>query len=165
MISAEDHYGNSGFFNNTIEVTKAVLSVSIIGLENTYQIGFDTVRLKCVVKYLDGSVMGEGNVTAVLSSDTMRITVALKYSDGVWVGEYVLPLTTPTGDYTVSINAEDPYGNTGVGGGTFRVSNLYVIIIVVSIATALGVSVSISVLRRRRTRIPTPLAEEYGVFT
>ena len=164
MISAEDHYGNSGFFNDTIEVTKAVISVRIMDLGDNYQIGFDTVRLKCIVKYLDGSIMDEGNVTAVLSSDTVSATVVLKYSDGVWIGEYVLTLTIPTGDYTVSINAEDPYGNTGVGEGTFRVSNLYVIIVVVSIAIALGVSVSILVLRRRKARVTTPLAEEYGVF-
>ncbi|MEM1547674.1 MAG: hypothetical protein QXM98_03185 [Thermoproteota archaeon] len=164
-ISAEDHYGNSGFLDNTVEVTKAVLSMRIMDLREEYQIGFDTIRLKCIVKYLDGSIMDEGNVTAVLSSDSMITTVVLKYSDGAWVGEYGLPLTTPTGEYTVSINAEDPYGNTGVGESTFRVSNIYIIIIVVSVAITLGTSVSILVLRRRKTRVPTtPLAEEYGVF-
>lgn len=164
-ISAEDHYGNTGFFNSIVEVTKAILKMRIVDLGENYQAGFDTVRLKCVIEYLDGSIMDEGNVTAVLSSDTMITTVVLKYGDGAWTGEYSLPLTIPTGDYTVSINAEDPYGNMGVGESTFRVSNLYVIIIVVSIAIALGGSVSILVLRRRRTRVPTtPLAEEYGVF-
>ncbi|MBO3800195.1 MAG: hypothetical protein FGF52_03985 [Candidatus Brockarchaeota archaeon] len=164
-ISAEDHYGNSGFLNNTVEVTKAVLSMRIIDLRDEYQIGFDTIRLKCIVKYLDGSIMNEGNVTAVLSSDSMTATVVLKYSDGAWVGEYGLPLTTSTGEYRVSINAEDPYGNTGVGESTFRVSNVYIIIIVVSVAIALGVTVSILVLRRRETRVlTTPFAEDYGVF-
>ncbi|MEM2570683.1 MAG: hypothetical protein QXP96_03035 [Thermoproteota archaeon] len=164
-VSAKDPYGNHGFFDHAIRVSKAILNVKIEDLKNVYQIGFDTVQLKCTIKYLDGSIMDTGNVTATISSSTMSSGIILKYSNGEWIGEYGLPLTAPTGDYTVRINVEDPYGNTGVYEDNFRVSNLYIVLIVISIAVALGVSVSILVIRRRRSReSPIPIAEDYEIY-
>ncbi|MDW8034307.1 MAG: hypothetical protein RMI79_05205 [Nitrososphaerota archaeon] len=164
-VSAKDPYGNYGHSDNAIQVSKAILNVGIKDLGNVYQIGFDTVRLKCVVKYLDGSIMDMGNVTAIISSSTTSSNITLKYVNGEWIGEYGLPLTAPTGDYTVIIRAEDPYGNTGTCEGVFRVSNIYVILIVVSIAIALSVSVSRLIIRRRRSRtIPSPMAEDYDLY-
>lgn len=166
-VSAKDPYGNSGYFDNAIRVSKAILNVKIEDLENVYQIGFDTVRLKCTINYLDGSVMDIGNVTATISSSTISSNIVLKYSNGEWVGEYGLPLTAPTGDYTVRINVEDPYGNTGSCEDVFRVSNLYLVLVVISIAVTLGVSVSILVIRRRKSRAP-PISlaedEDYEIY-
>ncbi|MEM3712603.1 MAG: hypothetical protein QXR97_03590 [Thermoproteota archaeon] len=164
-ISGKDPYGNSGYFDNAIKISKAILSVKIEGLGTVYQVGFDTVRLKCVIKYLDGSIMDSGNVTATISSNTVSSNIILKYSDGEWIGEYGIPLTAPTGDYTVNISAEDPYGNTGSYEDNFRVSNLYLVLIVISVATALSITVSILVIRRRRLRAPVvPMAEDYDVY-
>jgi len=146
-------------------VSKTTLNVKIKDLENVYQIGFDTVRLKCVIEYLDGSLMDEGNVTVTLSSSTISTNITLKYSGGEWVGEYSLPVTAPTGDYVVSINAIDPYGNYGSATDTFRVSNLYIILIVISTAIALSVSVSILVLRRHKSRTYSiHMAEDYDLY-
>jgi hypothetical protein len=164
-ILAKDQYGNSGYYNATIEVAKAVLKITMEDLKDVYQAGFDTVYLKPVVNYLDGSTMDDGNVTAKLSSSIMIATMSLKYSDGKWVGEYGLPLTTPTGDYVVRIEAVDPYGNAGVYEDFFRVSNLYIILIVVSIAIAISILASTIFLRRRRLRAPpAPMAEDYEII-
>ncbi|MEM2487488.1 MAG: hypothetical protein QXR44_02720 [Thermoproteota archaeon] len=164
-VSAKDLHGNYGCLNNTIRVSKAILNVTIEDLKEVYQIGFDVLRLKCVIRYLDNSIMSEGNVTAMLSSSTISTTVVLKYDNGKWVGEYNIPMTTPTGDYVISVIVADPYGNTGLVEDTFKVSNLYIVLIVVSIAIALSISVSILILRRRRPRAPPfPMEEEYDVY-
>ncbi|MEM2940726.1 MAG: hypothetical protein QW304_04130 [Thermoproteota archaeon] len=162
-VSARDTYGNYGFYNTTVEVTMATLSVEAEGLKDVYQISFDTVSVKSIVKYPDGSSMDEGNVTAVFSSGSMSATLPLKYENGKWIGQYPLPMTAPAGDYTMRINAEDPYGNTGSNQFIFRVSNLYLILIIISIAITLGVSVSFLIIRRRRARFQPP-SEEYDVL-
>jgi len=164
-IFAKDSYGNSGYLNNTVYVSKAILDVTVEDLKDVYQVGFDTVRLKCVVKYLDGSIMNEGNVTATFSSGATNTTIVLKYSNGEWVGEYGIPITAPTGDFVVSISVADSYGNTGVTRRTFRVSNLYMILVAASIAIALSVSLSALILRRRRSRaLPIEMGEDYDLY-
>lgn len=162
-ISAMDLYGNYGIYNITVEVAKATLSIEAEGLRDVYQISFDTISIKSAVKYLDGSPMDEGNVTAVFSSGSTSAALTLKYENGKWVGQYPLSLTVPAGDYTLRINATDPYGNTGVKEFIFRVSNLYLILIIISIAITLAVSVSLLLVRRRRVTFQPP-SEEYDVL-
>jgi hypothetical protein len=160
-ITVKDTYGNYGFYPVPLEITKAVLSFEIEDLKESYQVGFETVYLRVIVKYPDSSRLEDGNVTAVVSSGTMKSMINLKYQGGRWVGDYYLPVTNPVGDYMVLINATDPYGNTGVKEVFFRVSNLYLILIVIIFAVVLAVSISLLWIRRRRPQ-PPPAQEEYG---
>jgi hypothetical protein len=162
-VSALDLYGNHGFYTVTVEITKAVLSFEMEDLKDSYQAGFETVYLRTTVKYPDGSNLEDGNVTALVSSGTLTSIVRLRYQEGKWVGDYYLPVTNPVGEYRVTINATDPYGNTGVKEFYFRVSNLYLILVVISFAVVLAVSVSLLWIRRRRAQ-PPPAPEEYDVL-
>jgi len=162
-VSALDSYGNYGFYTVPVEITKAVLSFEMEDLKDSYQAGFETVYLRTTVKYPDGSNLEDGNVTALVSSGTLTSIVRLRYQEGKWVGDYYLPVTNPVGEYRVTINATDPYGNTGVKEVYFRVSNLYLILVVISFAVVLAVSVSLLWIRRRRVQ-PPPIPEEYNVF-
>ncbi|MEM3647409.1 MAG: hypothetical protein QW334_04620, partial [Thermofilum sp.] len=160
-ISAGDPSGNSGSYLFPLEITKAVLSLEIEDFKDAYQIGFETVFFKIVVKYPDDSTLEDGDVSATVSSGSMKHAVSLKYEEGKWVGTYYLPITNPAGDYRVVISAEDPYGNAGVKEVYFGASNLYLILIVISFAIVLAVSVSLLLLRRRRLQFP-PAPEEQG---
>jgi len=155
-------YGNYGSYGIPLEITKATLSFEIEDLKNSYQIGFETVSFKIVVRYPDSSTLKDGSVNATVSSGTLKSTVLLKYEGDKWVGNYYLSITNPAGEYWVVINATDPYGNNGVEEVYFSASNLYLILIVISFAVVLAVSVSLLFLRRRRQQFP-PAAEEYDV--
>lgn len=163
-ISAGDRYGNYGYYNTTMEITKAILNIDLEGLRDVYQTGFDTISFELIISYPDGSTLDEGNVTTRISSGTMSYDIEARYENGRWVGQYSLPLTFPAGDYSILFNATDPYGNMGVKDAIFRVSNLYLILIIISIAIALGASASILLIRRRRQQ-PLMVSGDFDVLS
>ncbi|MGQ9478866.1 MAG: hypothetical protein ACUVQ0_02445 [Thermoproteota archaeon] len=154
-IYARDPYGNNGSEKMVVEVTKATLRVDVEDLKDTYQVGFDTINMKLVVKYPDGSLMSDGSVNISILRESLVDSFGAEPENGKWVGEYYLSLTIPAGDYMVLINVTDPYGNAGVKEVALRVSNLYVILIIVSITVTLATSVSLLLIIRRRRRIPS----------
>ncbi|MGQ9596434.1 MAG: hypothetical protein ACUVUS_03450 [Thermoproteota archaeon] len=163
-ISAGDRYENYGYYNTTMEITKAILNIALEGLRDVYQTGFDTISFELIISYPDGSTLDEGNVITRISSGSMSYDIEARYKNGRWVGQYYLPLTFPVGDYSILFNATDPYGNMGVKDAVFRVSNLYLILIIISIAIALGASASILLIRRRRQQ-PPMVSEDYDVLS
>ncbi len=114
----DDGNGNVGPSSPTsvqLTVQAATLAVSVSPFSQSYDSG-NGIGIFATITSPDGSVISSGTVTATLSNNGTRIaSVGLTYvpAQGYWTGLYTIGQRDPSGQWLVSVNATDPYGNHG----------------------------------------------------
>jgi hypothetical protein len=138
-LFAFDSYGNLGTYDFTSSLSPAELVVNLTSNKEQIQIGFDQIVINGNIFYPDGTMLTEGNVSAIASIDSHSSGIPFHYENGEgWIGTFSPSVFDPAGSYLISITAIDTQGNSGQHTFIVSGSQTFVIISVTMIIASVG---------------------------
>ena len=123
-----DGYGNTGPLSpvtSYFTVQTASLTVYIQPFPSTFSAG-STVGISSVVVTPGGQDFTQGTVIAKITDGTLTVAgnIPLTYdqAQGRWTGNYKVGQSDPSGNWLITITAQDGYGNIGQYGTSLNVN-------------------------------------------
>jgi hypothetical protein len=118
--------------SEAFKIAQAKLVITPQTNQTTYQVGFDSVKIRCLVTYPSGSVLGNGKVSLRMTHGQLNDTIRMTYdnSTGSWYAYYPLTLfkLPQIGSWTLTIEAADDLGNSGIARVEISVQPWFVIL-------------------------------------
>lgn len=123
----DDGYGNLGPNSPVtaqVGVQSAILTVSISSLSQSYDVG-NGIGIFATITNPDGTIVNSGTATATLSDNGTIVSsnIGLTYvpAKGYWTGLYTVAQKDPSGQWKLTVNASDAYGNHGTASASTNV--------------------------------------------
>ncbi len=115
-VSVEDNNGNIGSTYSTravnVETFFEKLTISTSSEDTNFEKG-EFLNLNGVVKDPSGDDVAKGVVTIQIEANNWNTHFTTNITDGEYQTQYYIPFDKPMGEWIISANATDQYGNTG----------------------------------------------------
>ena len=109
--------GSDKLTSDAFNIIPATLTIAIHTNQSSYQVVFDSIKIRSLITYPSGESLTKGQVSLRLVHNTLNETVPMTYSNatGFWYATRSLSLLelSQIGTWTLSIMAYDGLGNSG----------------------------------------------------
>jgi hypothetical protein len=160
-----DTNGNNGppsAVGSTFGIGTAILTISNQLTTATYSAG-NIIPIVSRVQTPSGANFVQGTVTAMITSSgrgvTSPISLVFDQTQGEWIGSYKVDASDPSGTWLLTVQAQDPFGNSGGTTSSFTVNtpgppNPIVISLtmwawLIAVLLAVGLGFAILIFRQR----------------
>jgi hypothetical protein len=118
----DDGFKNVGaldpILSDTFKIVPAALTIKIETNRSSYQVGFDSIKIRSLITYPSGMVVTNGRASLRVVHGQLNETVPMAYSTGFWYATRPLTLfeLSQVGTWMLTIEADDGLGNSGTAG-------------------------------------------------
>jgi len=109
--------GSDRIITNLFEIVPASLTIKAETNRSTYQVAFDSIRIKALVTYPNGKALSDGKVSVRMIHGLMNETIQMTYDSPTASWHAIRPLSllelSQIGTWVLVIEATDDLGNGG----------------------------------------------------